>query len=150
MNLRQRIGLAVMMYGQIIVAVLAKWIIGHDGATPELMRAIISQAKTYTAEMPQNTARKGLAREASELNDLMGKMAASIRPDSHWRFHKATIGPVEIVVLPQIIDSNTGVVTATEDPAIMLGTVITTDGNPPNCDPAALNEILQSPREATA
>ena len=149
MTFRQRAGLAVMMHGQIIVATLAKRIIGRDGATPELMGAIITRAREYTAEMPANAARKGFAREASELNALVGKLAASIRPDSHWSFHKVPFGQVEIVVMPRILDSNTGVVVASEDPAIMLGDILTIDGNPPNCDPAALNQIIQ-PQEATA
>lgn len=89
-------------------------------------------------------ARNGLAREVDDWEQRMAACAQEIRPDSQWTFHKDTWGPHEVVVLPQITDSNTGIVVGPKDNPDR-GAVITNDGGPPNCDPPALYQMLHGP-----
>lgn len=85
----------------------------------------------------------GQARQFLDMESVMARLAASIRPDSQWRFHEAQRGALRVLVLPRIIDSNTGVVLASSDlSAGQPGDVVTFDGLPPNCDPPALDQIL--------
>jgi hypothetical protein len=73
MTFRQRAGIALMARGQLVVATLAKWVIGREGCTSELVREVVRRAQIYTAEMPANAARVGLAREGLQLQDAIAQ-----------------------------------------------------------------------------
>jgi hypothetical protein len=109
---------------------------------PALARACVEKTRQCAEQLTINAASAGMAREGTSLLNSLDKLAASIRPDSMWTFHKVDCGRCEGVIMPRTVDSNTVVVTATTDPDIKVGDVITIDGNPPNCEPGALQMII--------
>lgn len=140
LNFRQRCAMAVILCAMYPAFYLLKWI--WPGTFAELLavmgRLIPSDAGLNIMD---NAAKNGAIREAEVYQDRVQQFMGSIRPDSQWTFHKDNWGPHEVVVLPRVIDSNTGVVTGPEgNPA--LGSVIVNDSRVPNCEPAALNKIL--------
>ncbi len=143
MTIRQKIGLALMTRGQIAIGKFSAWIMG--GITSEVMRAYIEKQKPYIDALPQNAIKLGMAREGSDMNATFQKFAASIRPDSQWCFNKTEHGKLVIMLMPRVIDSNTALVMESEEPDIKPGDIITLDGNPPNCDPAALHQFTAPP-----
>ena len=86
----------------------------------------------------------GKAREFGMLEDTLKQFAQTIRPDSQWTYNEDTWDDLKVVVMPRVIDSNTGVVTGPPGHPD-LGLVVTNDGQPPNCDPPALHFILNGP-----
>lgn len=107
----------------------------------ELLREMATWATGALQHAAQHAGPLGIAHEANELLAHAAKLAATIRPDSQWTFHQDTWGAHEVIVMPRVIDSNTAVIIGPAgNPA--LGGVVTTDGLPPNCDPAALNNML--------
>jgi hypothetical protein len=109
---------------------------------PAFARACVEKTRQFAGELTMNAASAGMAREKISLLASLDKLAASIKPDSMWTFHKVDCGRCEGVIMPRTVDSNTVVVTATTDPDIKVGDVITIDGNPPNCEPGALQMII--------
>ena len=109
-----------------------------------LLPDLFSTAQGFVQPMKAKAAEAGRAREYGQFEGLMQQLAQSIRPDSQWVHHDAEWGVYRVVVMPRVIDSNTGVVIGPKE-SPDLGSVVTNDGQPPNCDPAALNFILNGP-----
>jgi len=109
---------------------------------------------TLSGQMPADdsgAARNGLAREAGQLRQMFSQLQSQMHPGS-WVFHEESVegGKVRIMVLPRTIDSNTGVVLQSDEPRVLAGDIITVDGEPSNCDKAALNFVLRGPGVSTA
>jgi hypothetical protein len=145
LTIRQRVGLALMLNGQYLLGRLSGAIIGKD-LTPEVMQEFIGDLKS---RMPENLgqlgAQKGLARESQELEALFAKGLASLHPNSQWTFSKREVGPLVLMIMPRIIDSNTALVMSSSSRDVKAGDIITLDNEPPNCDPAALAQFTAPP-----
>lgn len=120
-----------------------RFLAGADGVSAVFVGILELQRKVM-AELPMNAARHGLARESSEMQANVDRFAAQLRPGTGWTFHKTQWGDHEVLVLPRVMDSNTGVVTGPEANPL-LGSVVTNDHMAPNCDPSALQHILDGP-----
>ncbi len=127
------------MAGLKLLGHVTRWLTGPDLTTSTMMQSIFSRLPVD--ELKQKAISRGRARSIQEWEQLSAKAMAGINPDSHWTFHHDTWGPHEVIVMPRIIDSNTGVVTGPPGNPDR-GAVVTNDGQMPNCDPPALNSIL--------
>jgi hypothetical protein len=75
MTFRQRAGLTIITIGHPVIATLAKWVIGQQGCTPELLREVVRRGQMHIADMPASAARARLAREGLQLQDSLEKLA---------------------------------------------------------------------------
>ena len=109
-----------------------------------VLQAVFGQTEGLLDQMRPSAIANGSARDFSRLEANLREFGSMMRPDSQWRHHEDQWGSHRVVVLPRVIDSNTGVIIGPED-SPDRGSVVTNDGHPPNCDPAALNFILNGP-----
>ena len=109
-----------------------------------VLQAIFGQTEGLLDQMRPGAITNGRARDFSRLQANLQEFGSMIRPDSQWKHHEDQWGPHRIMVLPRVIDSNTGVVIGPEDNP-ERGSIVTNDGRPPNCDPPALDFILNGP-----
>jgi hypothetical protein len=139
---RARFAIAFHMTIIKISAHIVLRIVGKD--TSGILRAMFGQTEQTLAELRPGAISNGKAREFSQVEAQLKEFGSMIRPDSGWIHHEDQWGPHRVMVLPRVIDSNTGVVIGPEDNPDRGG-VVTNDGQPPNCDPPALNFILHGP-----
>lgn len=125
------------------VAKVIRLIGGPDGME-SVLRGFMQYQKRIIREIPETMARYGMAREGAEMLSNLDRLVGQLRPNSSWTFHKDQWGAYEVVVMPRVLDSNTGVVTGPPG-SLELGLVVTNDHQPPNCDPPALQSILYGP-----
>jgi hypothetical protein len=107
----------------------------------KFMQEIFTRVQGLAEQGRPRAVENGRAQMALQLDELIAKIAASFPVGSTWTFHKDQWGPHEVVVMPRVIDSNTGVITGPPDNPDR-GQVVTIDGQMPNCEPPALNQIL--------
>lgn len=137
---RVRVAMGLYIACLQVLAKLTQWIVGsehaHDG-----MSGLMGLLRSQLAQREEAMVGNGRAREHGEISAMVSRLAATVRPESTWNFHKDTWGDAEVIVLPRVIDSNTGVILGPPGhPA--LGAVVTNDGNLANCEPAALAQIV--------
>lgn len=139
---RNRLAMYCFQFGiRAITWIMAKISGDLSAIIPQLM----SSANSYVQPpMRARAVENGRARDMSALEELIQQFARSIPPDSQWVHHEAEWQGYRVVVMPRVIDSNTGVVIGPKD-SPELGSVVTNDGQAPNCDPPALNFILNGP-----
>lgn len=143
MSWRVRMCVRFYLLTQIVMGNLIRWVAGPNGVA-DVMRGLLEAQRGDVQQLPEMMAAKGLARESSELIANVDRVAANLKPNSQWMFHKADWGDCEVTVMPRVIDSNTGVVVGPSGHPL-LGSVVTNDHCAPNCEPAALNSILYGP-----
>jgi hypothetical protein len=144
--MNRRVQFAVALYllvTQKILGHVIRWVAGPNGVA-DVMRGLLEVQRGAIEKLPNVMASKGLARESSELIANVDRVAANLKPDFQWTFHKAQWGDIEVTVMPRVIDSNTGVVIGPVGHTL-LGSVVTNDHCAPNCEPSALYPILNGP-----
>ena len=139
---RRRFALAFYITGMKVVA----WTVAKiSGDMRGLLPDLFNTAKDFIQPLRVKAVEHGGAREFQQFEGMLQQLATSIRPDSQWVHHEAQWGEYRVVVMPRVIDSNTGVVIGPKESNPNLGAVVTNDGEPPNCDPPALDFILNGP-----
>lgn len=145
---RQRWILGAVRFFFVRGAPLVGWFIKllAGGLSGPFLTAMLSMIQENLVLARPAAVESGRARDVLAMEGAFARAAATIRPDSQWTFRKEPRGPLIVMVLPRVIDSNTGVVLSSSDlSAGQPGDVVTFDGLPPNCDPPALNHILYGP-----
>jgi len=125
-----------------------KLMAGNSCATTEILRGVLDVQKGVAATLPQNAATHGGVRLAEELVSRVDQLAAQLGPGLSWRFHQERWGNYDVMVLPRTVDSNTGLIIGPKD-SLELGAIITNDHASANCDPHAMDYVLNGPREQT-
>lgn len=119
-------------------------VIGGPDGMQDVITGFLKLQQKVVAQFPANMAQYGMAREGATMLENLDRLVGQLRPNSSWTFHKDQWGAYEVVVMPRVLDSNTGVVTGPPG-SPELGSVVTNDHQPPNCDPPALQSILYGP-----